>query len=118
MRLYNADVDEAERHYAEEDTDTDSGDEEDPCRSFFDLRQRAMAGMELNSMFRIASLGLLRKLRTNTKGSVLYAEVEDALGSHFRLLDADTQKFATLHETLREASERRRQRWCASDSNV
>merc|ERR1740121_3628050 len=116
MRLYNADVDEAERHYAEEDTDTDSGDEEDPCRSFFDLRQRAMAGMELNSMFRIASLGLLRKSRTNTQGSVLYAEVEDALGSHFRLLDADTQKFATLHETLREASERQAKHIVAPNS--
>lgn len=107
MRLYNADVDEAERNYSEEE-DPDHADEaeEDPCRSFFELRQRTMAGMELNSVFRIASLGLLRKLRTNTKGSVLYAEVEDALGSHFRLLDADNQKFAALHETLREASER------------
>merc|ERR1712060_68465 len=91
---------------------------EDPCRSFFDLRQKTLAGMELNSVFRIAALGLLRKLRTNTKGSVLYAEVEDALGAHFRLLDADNQKFAALHETLREASERQAKHTVAPNSTA
>merc|ERR1740123_2265073 len=116
MRLYNVDVDEPERMYVEEESSDLADCEEEKCRSFFDLRQRALGGMELNSVFRIAALGLLRKLRTNTKGSVLYAEVEDALGSHFHLLDSDTQKFATLHETLREASERQSKHCAAPNS--
>merc|ERR1719356_259479 len=80
--------------------------EEDIIRSFFELRQRALVGMDQVSAFLIVALGLLRKLRTNAKGSVLYGEVEDALGRYFRLLDADMQKFATLHETLREPADK------------
>eukprot|EP00928_Gymnodinium_smaydae_P021406 TRINITY_DN18349_c0_g3_i1.p1 TRINITY_DN18349_c0_g3~~TRINITY_DN18349_c0_g3_i1.p1 ORF type:complete len:264 (+),score=81.56 TRINITY_DN18349_c0_g3_i1:75-794(+) len=110
MRLYNSDLDEAERVRAASpegcgDSDEDGADGE-PCRSFFELRQRTLVGMVQVPAFRIVVLGLLRKLRMNTRGSVLYGEVEDALGRYFRLLDGDMQRFATLHETLREAADR------------
>lgn len=107
MRLYNADVEEAERNYQPGVDELELEDEEpDSCRSFFDLRQRTLIGMDQMSAFRIVALGVLRKFRTNAKGSVLYSEVEDALGRCFRLLDADTQRFASLHETLRDAADK------------
>mmetsp|Transcript_97295 Transcript_97295/g.261376 ORF Transcript_97295/g.261376 Transcript_97295/m.261376 type:complete len:274 (-) Transcript_97295:39-860(-) len=104
MRLHNADVDEADRG---QPIDFDGSDcEEEGVESFFDLRQRVLVGMDQMSAFRIVALGVLRKLRTNVKGTVLYGEVEDALGRYFRLLDADMQKFASLHETLRDAADK------------
>eukprot|EP00927_Polykrikos_kofoidii_P039880 TRINITY_DN34179_c0_g1_i1.p1 TRINITY_DN34179_c0_g1~~TRINITY_DN34179_c0_g1_i1.p1 ORF type:complete len:281 (+),score=45.55 TRINITY_DN34179_c0_g1_i1:299-1141(+) len=100
MLLYNADVDESERNERHDDLcDEQNGDDE--CRqSFFDLRQRTLLGMDQQSSFRVVCLGLLRKLRTNLRGAVLYNEVEDALGRYFRLIDSDMQRFASLHETL------------------
>merc|ERR1712194_440394 len=77
------------------------------CRSFFDLRQRCLVGLDQGSAFRVVALAAVRKLRTNVKGSVLYSEVEDALNRYCRLLEADMQKFATLHETLQDAAERK-----------
>eukprot|EP00931_Biecheleriopsis_adriatica_P123527 TRINITY_DN98579_c0_g1_i1.p1 TRINITY_DN98579_c0_g1~~TRINITY_DN98579_c0_g1_i1.p1 ORF type:complete len:224 (-),score=72.84 TRINITY_DN98579_c0_g1_i1:75-746(-) len=110
MRLYNADVDEAERCYQEDDEfaelDQEDGDGDGACKSFFDLRQRTLSGMDQLPAFRVVALGLLRKLKNYTKGSVLYPEVEDLLGRYFRLLDADMQRFASLHETLRDASDK------------
>lgn len=109
MRLFNVDVEEAERNYSPSIDDEAEFEEElesDPCRSFFDLRQRTLTGMDQMSAFRLVALGAVRKLRTNLKGSILYGEVEDALGRYFRLLDADMQKFATLHETLRDAADK------------
>jgi len=107
MLLYNADVDEAERvrsPYNEEPVDEDGLS--DTCQTFFDLRQRTLVGMNENPAFRVVALGLLRKLRTNQRGTVLYGEVEDALGRYFRLLDADMQRFASLHEVLNETAEK------------
>mmetsp|Transcript_43972 Transcript_43972/g.104072 ORF Transcript_43972/g.104072 Transcript_43972/m.104072 type:complete len:222 (-) Transcript_43972:17-682(-) len=101
MLLFNADVDESERgampseHYVEES-----------CQSFYDLRQRLLAGMDSVPAFNIVALGLVRKLRTNLRGSVLHSEVEDAFSRYFRLLDTDTQRFVSLHETLSETVEK------------
>merc|ERR1712194_220149 len=53
----------------------------------------------------LAEQAAVRKLRMNVKGSVLYSEAEDALNRYCRLLEADMQKFATLHETLQDAAE-------------
>ena len=93
MRLCNADVEEAERNHQESLDDFDeAGQDEDGCRSFFDLRQRTLSGMDLMPAFRIVVLGLLRKLKNNTKDCILYSEVEDALGRYFRVLDADMQR--------------------------
>merc|ERR1719203_1306508 len=72
--------------------------------------------MDQNSAFRITALGLLRKLQTHTKGSVLYAELEDALGSYFRLLDADAQKFASLHDVLRGHADKLQPRFRGASS--
>lgn len=108
MLLYNADVDEAERlrsPYNEEEPVDEDG-LSDACKTFFDLRQRTLIGMNENPAFRLVALGLLRKLRTNQRGTVLYGEVEDALGRYFRLLDADMQRFASLHEVLNETAEK------------
>jgi hypothetical protein len=105
MLLYNADIEEGERIYlqdADEREERESGD--DNRRSFFELRQRALVGLDQFPAFRIVSFGLLRKLRTNHRGPVIYPELEDALGRYFRLLDGDMQRFATLHETLRDAA--------------
>lgn len=117
MLLYNADLDEAEqaslfRAIQVEDENADIC-KEDSCQAFFDLRQRALVGMEQLPAFRIVAFGLLRKLRTNLRGTVLYGEVEDAFSRYFRLLDVDMQKFVSLHETLnatveKEESESRR----------
>lgn len=106
MRLHNSDVDEAERSGPHDHDEDELEFEEEEVESFFDLRQRTLVGMDQMSAFRIVALGVLRKLRTNLKGSVLYGEVEDALGRYFRLLDGDMQKFASLHETLRDAADR------------
>lgn len=105
MRLLNSDVDEAERVCLapEEDLEEKEGGAEG-LRSFFELRQRTLLGMDPLPAFRLVVLGLLRKLRTNAKGTVLYLELEDALGRYFRLLDSDMQRFASLHETLRDAT--------------
>eukprot|EP00747_Dinoflagellata_sp_TGD_P183541 gnl/TRDRNA2_/TRDRNA2_38481_c0_seq1.p1 gnl/TRDRNA2_/TRDRNA2_38481_c0~~gnl/TRDRNA2_/TRDRNA2_38481_c0_seq1.p1 ORF type:complete len:416 (+),score=102.98 gnl/TRDRNA2_/TRDRNA2_38481_c0_seq1:66-1313(+) len=109
LHLFNADVDEEswnkvrsqhEQLFEAEFEESQSG------VSFFDLRQRTLAGIDQLSAFRIVALGLLRKLRGNLHSTVPYGEVEDALGRYFRLLDSDMQKFATLHETLRDASEK------------
>lgn len=105
MLLYNADVDEADRLYQHEDAETEDHESSDDCRrSFFELRQRALLGLDQFPAFRIVCFGLLRKLRTNHRGPVIYPELEDALGRYFRLLDGDMQRFATLHETLRDAA--------------
>ncbi|CAJ1367270.1 unnamed protein product, partial [Effrenium voratum] len=110
MRLCNADVEEAERNHQESLDDFDeAGQDEDGCRSFFDLRQRTLSGMDLMPAFRIVVLGLLRKLKNNTKDCILYSEVEDALGRYFRVLDADMQRFASLHEILRDAADKARE---------
>eukprot|EP00434_Breviolum_minutum_P014097 symbB.v1.2.012430.t1/scaffold849.1/size158081/13 len=111
MRLCNADVDEAERNPAEfedfdEPEDEDGGDGGGSSKSFFDLRQRTLSGMDLMPAFRVVVLGLARKLKNNTKDSILYSEVEDALGRYFRVLDADMQRFANLHEILRDAADK------------
>eukprot|EP00929_Paragymnodinium_shiwhaense_P010118 TRINITY_DN114607_c0_g1_i1.p1 TRINITY_DN114607_c0_g1~~TRINITY_DN114607_c0_g1_i1.p1 ORF type:complete len:250 (+),score=82.52 TRINITY_DN114607_c0_g1_i1:113-862(+) len=103
MLLYNADVEEGDRQYLSAEHE----DGEDEARqAFFDLRQRTLQGMEQLPAFRVVSLGLLRKLRTNMRGALLYGEVEDALGRYFRLLDSDMQKFASLHETLKDAADK------------
>jgi hypothetical protein len=105
MLLYNADIDEAERNHVSEDLEEDDIFEAcSPHQSFFDLRQRTLLGMEQLPAFRVVALGLLRKLRTNKQGSVLYGEVEDALGRYFRLMDADMQRFVSLHETFGDMS--------------
>lgn len=110
MRHYNIDVEEAERNYLPQDElELDDEGENGSCTSFFDLRQRTLLGVDQMSAFRIVALGVLRKLRTNVKGSVLYSEVEDALNRYCRLLEADMQKFASLHETLQEAADRQKQ---------
>eukprot|EP00933_Yihiella_yeosuensis_P030898 TRINITY_DN24449_c1_g1_i1.p1 TRINITY_DN24449_c1_g1~~TRINITY_DN24449_c1_g1_i1.p1 ORF type:complete len:240 (+),score=48.68 TRINITY_DN24449_c1_g1_i1:94-813(+) len=108
MRLYNSDLEESERNYQlDEDDDIDHEHEDEAevgvSRSFFDLKQKALLGMDQMPAFRVVALGLLRKLRSTMKCTVQYSEVEDALGRYFRLLDADMQKFANLHETLRDA---------------
>ena len=36
-------------------------------KSFFDLRQRTLSGMDLMPAFRVVVLGLARKLKNNTK---------------------------------------------------
>lgn len=105
MRLYNADEAESDRRRQWEDPELDD-EAEDACCTFFDLRQRTLVGLDPTSAFRIVALGLLRKLRTNSRGTVLYGEIEDALGRYFRLLDADMQRFATLHEALREPADK------------
>lgn len=111
MRHYNMDVEEAERNYSSfgDELEVEDGPKNGSCRSFFDLRQRSLVGVDQMSAFRIVALGVLRKLRTNVKGSVLYSEVEDALNRYCRLLEADMQKFASLHETLQEAATRQTQ---------
>jgi len=108
MRLYNIDVEESDRKadlQTEEPELEDRGDGE-TCRSFFELRQRTLTGMDQLSAIRIVALGLVRKLHASTRGAVLYAEVEDALNRYLRLLDVDMQRFASLHETLRDAAEK------------
>ncbi|CAE7425704.1 unnamed protein product, partial [Symbiodinium sp. KB8] len=109
MRLCNADVDEAERNYQEEEEDFEEMDNEEGIsvgKVFFDLRQRTLSGMDQMPAFRVVVLGLLRKLRNNVKDSILYSEVEDALGRYFRVLDADMQRFANLHEILRDSADK------------
>lgn len=110
MRLYNSDVDEAERllatGYEREHEAEDGG--EDAAGSFFDLRQRTLTGIDQMSAFRIVAMGLLRKLRT-CRVTVLYSEVEDAIGRYFRLLDADMQRFASLHEVLKDLADKQAQ---------
>jgi len=111
MLLYNADVDAAERNFVptdeEEEAEFDGEEDIDPPGSFFDLRQRTLVGMDPMPAFRIAALGVIRKMRFNHKGSIWYGEAEDALGRFFRVLDAESQKFASLHETLRDAAEKK-----------
>lgn len=113
MRLCNIDVDEAERGgtssaaHADEPELEDSGERENgdgACRSFFDLRQRTLVGMDQLSAFRIVALGLLRKLQSNARGALLYGEVEDGLNRYLRILEADMQKFVSLHDVLHEAA--------------
>lgn len=105
MLLFNADIDKAEHlQIADEDEDDDDGDDS-RSRLFFDLRQRALHGMEPIPAYRVVSLGLLRKLRTNQRGTILYNEVEDALGRYFRLLDIEMQRLCSLHDTFKELSE-------------
>jgi hypothetical protein len=104
MLLYNADIAKAE-HLQTADEDEDGSDDDSSSRAFFDLRQKALHGMEAVPAYRVVSLGLLRKLRTNKQGTILYNEVEDALGRYFRLLDSDMQRFSSLHDTLQELSE-------------
>ncbi|CAK8985499.1 Kelch-like protein 5 [Durusdinium trenchii] len=108
MRLYNADVDEAERNREEFEEFDEPEDEEcvGVSKSFFDLRQRTLSGMDLTPAFRVVVLGLSRKLKNNTKDSIPYSEMEDALGRYFRVLDADMQRFANLHEILRDAADK------------
>mmetsp|Transcript_86634 Transcript_86634/g.249970 ORF Transcript_86634/g.249970 Transcript_86634/m.249970 type:complete len:318 (+) Transcript_86634:145-1098(+) len=113
MRLYNIDVDEAERASGpslDDDDDVefedDVQDPSEPCRTFFELRQCTLGGMDQMSAFRLVALSVVRKLRMNLKGNILYGEIEDALGRYFRILDADMQKFAALHEILRDAAEK------------
>eukprot|EP00405_Crypthecodinium_cohnii_P034974 CAMPEP_0206534066 /NCGR_PEP_ID=MMETSP0325_2-20121206/5330_1 /ASSEMBLY_ACC=CAM_ASM_000347 /TAXON_ID=2866 /ORGANISM="Crypthecodinium cohnii, Strain Seligo" /LENGTH=289 /DNA_ID=CAMNT_0054030811 /DNA_START=101 /DNA_END=970 /DNA_ORIENTATION=- len=104
MRLRNSDLDEGDRGGGGAEFDENEFESEDgPVESFFDLRQRTLVGLDSACAFRIVAPSLLRKLRENKRGTLLYAEVEDALGRYFRLLDADMQKFANLHETLGEA---------------
>lgn len=86
MRLCNADVDEAERNPAqfedfdELNEDAEGGSEmhraeqsqnwvrhQGSSKSFFDLRQRTLSGMDLMPAFRVVVLGLARKLKNNTK---------------------------------------------------
>mmetsp|Transcript_103191 Transcript_103191/g.291380 ORF Transcript_103191/g.291380 Transcript_103191/m.291380 type:complete len:246 (+) Transcript_103191:155-892(+) len=111
MLLYNADVDESERNYRKQDDlageeDDDDDNDDGVRRSFFDLRQRTLLGLDQLPAFRVVALGLLRKLRTNLRGAILYGEVEDAMARYFRLLDNDMQRFASLHETLRDAADK------------
>lgn len=40
-------------------------------KSFFDLRQRTLSGMDLMPAFRVVVLGLARKLKNNTKDNQL-----------------------------------------------
>eukprot|EP00930_Biecheleria_cincta_P015804 TRINITY_DN13055_c0_g1_i1.p1 TRINITY_DN13055_c0_g1~~TRINITY_DN13055_c0_g1_i1.p1 ORF type:complete len:237 (-),score=69.74 TRINITY_DN13055_c0_g1_i1:275-985(-) len=117
MRLYNSDVEEADRIYQEDldifeplaglaEAESDAAEGDGACKSFFDLRQRTLIGMDQMPAFKLVALGLLRKLRSHLRGSVLYSELEDALGRYFRLLDSDMQRFASLHETLRDAADK------------
>mmetsp|Transcript_1038 Transcript_1038/g.2614 ORF Transcript_1038/g.2614 Transcript_1038/m.2614 type:complete len:260 (-) Transcript_1038:21-800(-) len=108
MLLFNIDLDEADRNLPDhrDEGDLEDAGEDDVCQAFFDLRQRTLVGMEPLPAFRVVALGLLRKLRTSPRSGVLYAEVEDALGRYFRLLDVEMQRFASLHETLRAAVDR------------
>ncbi|CAL1152765.1 unnamed protein product [Cladocopium goreaui] len=106
MRLCNADVDEAERNPSQFEDFDEPEDDEGSSKSFFDLRQRTLSGMDLMPAFRVVVLGLARKLKNNTKDSILYSEVEDALGRYFRVLDSDMQRFANLHEILRDAADK------------
>jgi len=109
MRHYNIDVEESDRNYVPnlDDLGEELEEEDDgTCRSFFDLRQRILVGLDQSSSFRLVALAVVRKLQNNLKGSVLYSEVEDALNRYCRLLEADMQKFATLHKTLQEAAEK------------
>lgn len=116
MRHYNLDVYEAERHYAlsaGDELDTEEEDdrpENGSCRSFFDMRQRALVGLDQMSAFKVVVQGVRRKLgERNARGSVLYSELEDALNRYCRLLEADMQRFASLHETLQEAADKQHQ---------
>lgn len=117
LRLSNADVEEAERKNAgpSDEPELDDAADETVCRSFFDLRQRTLLGMDQVSAFHIVSLGLLRKLQASSKGIVLYREVEDCLNRYLRLLDADMQKFVSLHEILRDAVDENERRTKSSE---
>mmetsp|Transcript_126717 Transcript_126717/g.354775 ORF Transcript_126717/g.354775 Transcript_126717/m.354775 type:complete len:224 (+) Transcript_126717:133-804(+) len=101
MRLYNADVEEAERPEAPSlDHEADCAEVGKPSETFFELRQRTLAGMDQQPAFRLVALGVVRKLRANLRGSVLHSEIQDALGRYFRVLDSDMQRFASLYETV------------------
>lgn len=109
MRLFNSDVEKGDRRQLPLEEGEEEGEEgasrEDAPRSFFELRQRTLIGLDPAPAFRLVCLSLLRKLEAPAQ-DLHYAEVEDSLGRYFRLLDAHMQKFATLHETLKEAADR------------
>mmetsp|Transcript_91398 Transcript_91398/g.272762 ORF Transcript_91398/g.272762 Transcript_91398/m.272762 type:complete len:250 (-) Transcript_91398:257-1006(-) len=113
MRLGNIDIDEADRGTSAGDPadelefeDCPEAVEADSRRSFFDLRQRTLVGMDQLSAFRIVALGLLRKLQSSARNALLYREVEDALNRYLRILESDMQKFVSLHDILHEAAEK------------
>merc|ERR1719240_857179 len=105
MLLYNADVDPDVLNglflAGQGVEEVDDMDEKVNCRQhFFELRQRTLSNMDLQPAFRITAFGLLRKLRTNVRGNILYVEVEETLDHYFRLLDAHMKDFASLHDSL------------------
>lgn len=104
MYLYNSDVDASDHATSPAEEGQDDDDATPVTPSFFELRQRALLGMEQGSAFMVVALGLLRKLRSSTKSPLSYAEIEDGLGRYFRILDADSERFATLYEVLKSAA--------------
>lgn len=107
MRLSNVDTEDPGRgHQQSVDAEPELEEESDntACRSFFELRQRTLAGIDQLSAFRIVALGLLRKLYPSAGRTVLYGEVEDAINRYLRILDLDLQRFVSLHDILHTAA--------------
>mmetsp|Transcript_103290 Transcript_103290/g.205297 ORF Transcript_103290/g.205297 Transcript_103290/m.205297 type:complete len:240 (-) Transcript_103290:228-947(-) len=109
LHLTNVDAEDRRRSPSpnvHEEPELEERTDDTSCRSFFELRQRILAGMDQVSAFRIVALGLLRKLHPSVARTVLYVEVEDALNRYLRIVDLDLQKFVSLHDIFRTAAEK------------